>query len=127
MGTVTASEKHSPACSPEILRARYSRPTELVLGTPVGFLMAEIDLKVASVGEAGASPDKANELPPSAPQIASLGDIWQLGRHRLVGGDALSKEAFEALFGDQRRSESHHYGGGTAGEGARVKPSVLRD
>jgi DNA modification methylase len=42
-----------------------------------------------------------DEIPESAPGRVALGDIWQLGNHRLMCGDAASAEQFEALMIDK--------------------------
>lgn len=34
--------------------------------------------------------------------ITQTGDIWQLGRHRLLCGDATKKESYQTLLGDQK-------------------------
>ena len=41
---------------------------------------------------------------PDAPKetISSHGDVWQLGRHKLVCGDSTKSETYEALLGDER-------------------------
>ena len=36
------------------------------------------------------------------PTIAKLGDVWQLGRHRLVCGDSTKPETYETLLGDEK-------------------------
>jgi len=43
--------------------------------------------------------EKDDEIPENAPPVAKLGDIWALGRHRLMCGDSTSKEAVERLMG----------------------------
>ena len=42
--------------------------------------------------------DEAPEVDEDAEPIAKLGDIWQLGRHRLVCGDSTDKETVELLM-----------------------------
>ena len=42
--------------------------------------------------------DEAPEVDEDAEPIAKLGDIWQLGRHRLVCGDSTNKETVELLM-----------------------------
>lgn len=42
--------------------------------------------------------DKAPEADEDAEPIAKLGDIWQLGRHRLMCGDSTDKETVEILM-----------------------------
>jgi DNA modification methylase len=67
--------------------------------TVTGFETAEIDLLI---GESGATADALDELPAvdeSAPLVSQLGDLWILGRHRLLCGDARRLESFEQLLG----------------------------
>jgi site-specific DNA-methyltransferase (adenine-specific) len=42
-----------------------------------------------------------DEVPESAPGRVALGDIWQLGRHRLMCGDSFSKVAIDQLLNGQ--------------------------
>jgi site-specific DNA-methyltransferase (adenine-specific) len=42
-----------------------------------------------------------DEVPESAPQRSSLGDVWQLGRHRLMVGDSFSKFDVDKLMDNQ--------------------------
>lgn len=42
--------------------------------------------------------DEASEVDEDAEPIAKLGDIWQLGRHRLMCGNSTSQEMFSALM-----------------------------
>lgn len=66
-----------------------------------GFSLAEIDYAIEEAGEAdpdGAdTPEDAVEYASGTP-VSRTGDIWQLGRHRLLCGDALSAADFEALM-----------------------------
>ena len=53
-----------------------------------GFSMGEIDLLI---GEQAAEPDPADAVPavdPEVPAVTRPGDLWQLGRHRILCGDA---------------------------------------
>lgn len=43
-----------------------------------------------------------DDVPSSAPERAKLGDIWQLGNHRIMCGDATSPEAINRLMGTER-------------------------
>ncbi len=54
-----------------------------------GFATAEIDLLIDGPTEAEA-PDPADEVPePEGPAVSRVGDLWMLGRHRLLCGNAL--------------------------------------
>ena len=46
--------------------------------------------------------DEAPEVDEDAEQIAKLGDIWQLGRHRLVCGDSTDKATVELLMDSKK-------------------------
>src|SRR5439155_3015057 len=66
-----------------------------------GFSMGEIDLRIEglSLSTAG-NPDPADELPVAFNQtpVSRPGDLWQLGRHRLLCGNALDQAAYERLM-----------------------------
>ncbi|MBN9315279.1 MAG: ParB N-terminal domain-containing protein [Devosia sp.] len=66
-----------------------------------GFDTAEIDLVLNPVSsEEQQGPD--DEAPaPNAIAISRVGDVWRLGEHRLVCGDALSSETFDVLMGGE--------------------------
>jgi hypothetical protein len=70
-----------------------------------GFEMGEIDFRIASLeGPSEADDDPADALPeiPAGPPLSRLGDLWILGRHRVLCGSALDRQAFATLFGDER-------------------------
>ncbi|MCC7227385.1 MAG: site-specific DNA-methyltransferase [Burkholderiaceae bacterium] len=47
--------------------------------------------------------DSADELPaPPAKPVSRTGDVWALGEHRLICGDATDSAVITALMGDQR-------------------------
>ncbi|MFC4293543.1 site-specific DNA-methyltransferase [Novosphingobium tardum] len=70
-----------------------------------GFSLAEIDLVLDEASEA--DPDKI-EAPEDEVELATglpvsrQGDLWLLGRHKLLCGDARSAIDFEALIGGER-------------------------
>jgi DNA modification methylase len=70
-----------------------------------GFEMGEIDLRIVSLED---SPDPADDptdaLPelPERPPLSRRGDLWLLGRHRLLCGNALDPADFVALLGEER-------------------------
>ena len=84
----------------EILRIELQHLTTLELDfdvTITGFEMAEIDVLL---GEAEAKPDADDVVPPPAdgPAVTRLGDLWQIGGHRLICGDATDLETSARLL-----------------------------
>jgi DNA modification methylase len=69
----------------------------------VGFELAEIDLILDEdrLHKSKTEPDVADEVPPVAmgPAVSQPGDIWQLGAHRLICGDARDPKALAKLLG----------------------------
>jgi DNA modification methylase len=64
-----------------------------------GFDTVEIDRLVS--GLEGATDPKADEIPPARPEepaISRLGDLWLMGRHRLLCADALDQASYERLL-----------------------------
>src|SRR5438552_11732550 len=62
-----------------------------------GFEMAEIDLRISSLEDKPAQDaDPADVLPKGSagPPVSKIGDLWLLGRHRLLCGSALDTLAF---------------------------------
>ena len=63
-----------------------------------GFTMGEIDLKIEGLSITP-EVDPADTFEESTgPAVTRLGDIWQLGKHRILCGDALQKSSYEALM-----------------------------
>src|SRR5438874_8843655 len=63
-----------------------------------GFNPGEIDALLALDDE-----EKANAAPPLPESpVSQLGDLWQLGQHRVVCGDATSPEAVALLLGARK-------------------------
>ena len=70
-----------------------------------GFSLAEIDLTLdASVASDPVARDEPeDQMPPHSDLIVSqLGDLWQLGRHRLLCGDARLPDSYTTLLGSER-------------------------
>ena len=70
-----------------------------------GFSLAEIDLVLEGAAESrpDSPADPEDAVPPvGGIAISSLGDLWSLGRHRLLCGDARDDRAYEALLGADR-------------------------
>jgi hypothetical protein len=67
-----------------------------------GFELAEIDFRIQSLEEVELI-DRADDfqLSNGAP-VSALGDVWQLGQHRLIYGSALDPAALSGLFAGER-------------------------
>lgn len=71
-----------------------------------GFVMGEIDVLIGEQADAAnkAAADRLPEIDAVRPLISRLGDLWMLGQHRLLCGDATKPEAFTCLMdGEQAR------------------------
>jgi DNA modification methylase len=68
--------------------------------TVTGFDLEELELLN------DAAPDEAEDLSPPAPAAVDaavrVGDVWQIGQHRLLCGDALQASSYHALLGSER-------------------------
>jgi hypothetical protein len=71
-----------------------------------GFEMGEIDLRIAALEDMPeqADDDPADAVPelPTRPPLSKSGDLWLLGPHRVLCGNALDPAAFAALMGKER-------------------------
>jgi len=63
-----------------------------------GFEPSEIDLKIIALDDDANENDLADEAPPVGPPVTRPEDVWQLGEHRLLCGDALRPESYQALL-----------------------------
>src|SRR5712675_3052367 len=67
-----------------------------------GFEIGEIDLRIAALDDmpGQADNDPADAVPelPTRPPLSRIGDVWLLGRHRVMCGNALDAAAFAALM-----------------------------
>ncbi len=65
-----------------------------------GFEVAEIDLLVESLDPRESDPkaDKIPDIPPPKEVTVRTGDLWHLGRHRLLCGDAIEGKSYECLL-----------------------------
>ncbi|OYZ14819.1 MAG: DNA methylase N-4 [Sphingomonadales bacterium 28-64-96] len=91
---------------PEILALELQGLIELDFDVEItGFSLAEIDLALDR--KADADPDGSDAPEDAIPQpvgtsVIRRGEIWQLGRHKLLCGDAREPADFAALMGDER-------------------------
>jgi DNA modification methylase len=92
----------------ELLAAELQELTTLLpdLGLDIsitGFEPGEIDSLMADFGD---RPDPADEIPALQPAVARSGDLFVLGRHRLLVGDARRDESFATLMAGQQAEMS---------------------
>lgn len=66
--------------------------------TLTGFETAEIDILLKSLSGEPAEPPAAPQVDKSVPAVTRLGDLWLIGKHRLLCGDARDPEAFRHLM-----------------------------
>ena len=67
--------------------------------TITGFSMPEIDVLIGGLEATPQKPDPADAVPEvTGPAVTRLGDIWQIGPHRLICGDATDAETYERLL-----------------------------
>jgi ParB-like chromosome segregation protein Spo0J len=69
-----------------------------------GFSLAEIDLTLdaAREGDPEAPVGPEDEIPPfTETPVTRPGDVWRLGRHKLVCGDARNAEDYHRLLGEE--------------------------
>src|ERR1019366_4721821 len=67
----------------------------------IGFTSAELDLLLAEVEEP--AQDVAEDVPePPATPVTKPGDVWQVGKHRLICGDCRDESVMRALFQNAR-------------------------
>jgi hypothetical protein len=70
--------------------------------TAIGFEDPELDLLLVGPADTEQSPDiAATDHPPTA-AVTQTGDLWLLGEHRIVCGDARDAAAYDTLLGDER-------------------------
>jgi DNA modification methylase len=70
--------------------------------TLTGFDWPEIDMFINPVADAG-GPDPFDEAPePEEVAVTRPGDIWAVGPHRLICGDATDADVYAALMGEDR-------------------------
>jgi len=68
-----------------------------------GFETAELDILIGDLNEA--APDSADETPEinrAAPPVSLLGDVWKIGDHRLLCGNALDQDSYRRLLGQTK-------------------------
>ena len=69
--------------------------------TITGFEIPEIDLLLAT-DSAKPDPDDAFEIAEAAQAVTQPGDLWQLGKHRVLCGSAVEQESYSKLMASRR-------------------------
>lgn len=90
----------------EILAIEFQALIDLEFDvTLTGFSLAEVDLTLDQAREASAgAPDSpADRIPdPPSTAVSRPGDLWLLGRHRLLCGNAILPEHVASILGDEK-------------------------
>lgn len=90
----------------EILKIEFQALADLDLDFELeitGFETAELDLLLdEGVGDAVDDPADDVPAPEPGPAVTQPGDVWCLGKHRLICGDARDPATYAALMGNDR-------------------------
>lgn len=87
------------------LEFQYLEDLDLDLDLSVtGFELAQIDTLIGEVtiDEPSDDPADAPVEPVVGDPVTRLGDIWQIGKHQLICGDATKEETYAALLGEEK-------------------------
>lgn len=69
----------------------------------LGFEVGEIDFTVSKLDRVAVAADDDVQVPdPTRPPVAQKGDLWALGAHRLLVGDATDRKSYTRLLGTER-------------------------
>jgi len=88
---------------PEILAIELQHLTEIVVDfdlTVMGFEMPQIDL-ILEKAKAPKPEDEVQPIDRTGPAVTQPGDLWILGPHRILCGDALKMASYGALMGEE--------------------------
>jgi DNA modification methylase len=67
-----------------------------------GFEPAEVDIIIEGFEDASEQPENLVPDEPIGPPVSRLGDVWMLGKHILVCGDATDAATYKLLMGDEK-------------------------
>ena len=90
---------------PDILRIEFAELSALDLDFDLeitGFSTTEIDLAIGDGEDTPPDDENLDDLLPSGRCWIQQGDLWLLGEHRLLCGDARSAESYVALMAEER-------------------------
>jgi DNA modification methylase len=89
----------------ELLALELGELAELDLDfdiTITGFEMPEIDLLIQESQESADPADDIPDIESDVPPVTSVGDLWELGPHRILCADATREDSYERLMADKR-------------------------
>jgi DNA modification methylase len=89
----------------ELLAIELKELSDLDLSFEVeitGFEIAEIDALIDPDDGAGSNDPADEGLEPEGPAVTRLGDLWELGPHRLLCADARDSASYEALLNGEK-------------------------
>ncbi len=91
----------------ELLAIEFQYLAELDLDFDLaitGFELPEIDILIDELNADGGELDAADAVPDvvDGPAVTQPGDVWIIGKHRLICGNALEAETYERLLGNER-------------------------
>jgi DNA modification methylase len=90
----------------ELLALEFEYIAELDIDfdlTLTGFEVPEIDILLTDLGSADRDPaDEVPEPDPEEPVISRPGDVWQIGSHRVLCGDATKSDSYTLLLGSRK-------------------------
>jgi DNA modification methylase len=66
----------------------------------MGFSEVELDSLLGAIEQGGGDRDP-DEVPDFGPEVSVRGDLWKLGHHRVLCGDATQAAAYATLLGDK--------------------------
>ena len=68
----------------------------------IGFETPEIDLLIQSIAPDNDPDDMLPQIDELVPVVSVTGDLWMLGEHRVLCGDALQESSYQQLMGDEK-------------------------
>ena len=85
----------------DILALEFEELSQLDLDVDLnitGFENTDIDLMISDIDASSGEEDVIPEINPDREPITKLGDIWQLGKHRIICGDSTNPITYENLM-----------------------------
>lgn len=89
----------------ELLAIEMQALTEIELGFDIettGFAMGEIDILIGGINDSNDEADQLPRIDPSSQPVSRPGDLWLLGRHRLLCADATKAASFTRLMNGEQ-------------------------